>query len=152
MDLWPLCQYAGSLVPARGVFLVVTRAIFSCSTGTLSSDMQDLVPWPGIEPGPPALGVWSQPLDHLGSHLFSALIQYLFSPSLTSFVQGSLAVRHFSCLRCIWDFPGGSDGRESTCHAGDLGSIPGSGNWLAWAVLRGKGTQESLHGASLAGS
>ena len=24
-------------------------------------------------------------------------------------------------------FPGGSDGRESTCSAGDLGSIPGSG-------------------------
>ena len=25
------------------------------------------------------------------------------------------------------DFPGGSDGRESACSAGDLGSIPGSG-------------------------
>ena len=24
-------------------------------------------------------------------------------------------------------FPGGSDGKESACHAGDLGSIPGSG-------------------------
>ena len=24
-------------------------------------------------------------------------------------------------------FPRGSDGRESTCNAGDLGSIPGSG-------------------------
>ena len=24
-------------------------------------------------------------------------------------------------------FPGGSDGKESTCNAGDLGSIPGSG-------------------------
>ena len=24
-------------------------------------------------------------------------------------------------------FPGGSDGEESTCNAGDLGSIPGSG-------------------------
>jgi len=24
-------------------------------------------------------------------------------------------------------FPGGSDSRESTCHAGDLGSIPGLG-------------------------
>ena len=27
----------------------------------------------------------------------------------------------------IWGFPGGSDSKESTCNAGDLGSIPGSG-------------------------
>ena len=27
----------------------------------------------------------------------------------------------------IHDFPGGSDSKESTCNAGDLGSIPGSG-------------------------
>ena len=27
----------------------------------------------------------------------------------------------------IWGFPGGSDGKESACNAGDLGSIPGSG-------------------------
>ena len=26
--------------------------------------------------------------------------------------------------------PGGSDGKESTCNAGDLGSIPGSGRSL----------------------
>ena len=25
-------------------------------------------------------------------------------------------------------FPGGSDGKESTCNEGDLGSIPGMGN------------------------
>ena len=30
-----------------------------------------------------------------------------------------------SCL--ISGFPGGSDGKASACHAGDLGSIPGSG-------------------------
>ena len=24
----------------------------------------------------------------------------------------------------LWSFPGGSDGKESTCNAGDLGSIP----------------------------
>ena len=27
-------------------------------------------------------------------------------------------------------FPGGSDGKESTCNAGDLGLIPGSGKSL----------------------
>ena len=26
-----------------------------------------------------------------------------------------------------WAFPGGSDGKESACNAGDLGSIPGLG-------------------------
>ena len=26
-----------------------------------------------------------------------------------------------------WGFPGGSDGKESACKAGDLGSIPGLG-------------------------
>ena len=28
---------------------------------------------------------------------------------------------------CTSNFPGGSDGKESTCKAGDPGSIPGSG-------------------------
>ena len=28
---------------------------------------------------------------------------------------------------CCWGFPGGSDGKESACNAGDLGSIPGLG-------------------------
>ena len=27
----------------------------------------------------------------------------------------------------VWGFPGGSDGKESACSAGDLGSSPGSG-------------------------
>ena len=32
--------------------------------------MWDLIPWPGIEPGPPALGVQSYPLCHQGSPNF----------------------------------------------------------------------------------
>ena len=28
---------------------------------------------------------------------------------------------------CIWDFPGGSNGKESNCNAGDLGWILGLG-------------------------
>ena len=28
----------------------------------------------------------------------------------------------------IWNFPGGSDDKESACNAGDLGSVPAS--WL----------------------
>ena len=30
-------------------------------------------------------------------------------------------------LSLWWAFPGGSDGKESVCHVGDSGSIPGSG-------------------------
>ena len=30
-------------------------------------------------------------------------------------------------LMIYMGFPGGSDGKESTCNAGDLGSIPGLG-------------------------
>ena len=39
--------------------LVVAFGIFSCSMRTLSCGMWDLVPKPGIEPGPPALGARS---------------------------------------------------------------------------------------------
>ena len=31
------------------------------------------------------------------------------------------------CVSILLGFPGGSDGEESTCNAGDLGSIPGLG-------------------------
>ena len=33
----------------------------------------------------------------------------------------------FSFCSIAFGFPGGSDGKESTCNAGDLGSIPGLG-------------------------
>ena len=36
--------------------LVAAHGIFSCSMWTLSCGMWGLVPWPGIKPGPPALG------------------------------------------------------------------------------------------------
>ena len=37
------------------------------------------------------------------------------------------------------DFPGGSDGKESACNAGDLGLIPGSGR------SPGEGNGNPLH-------
>ena len=39
----------------------VADGIFSlrCDMWTLACGRWDLVPWPGIEPGPPALGTWS---------------------------------------------------------------------------------------------
>ena len=53
------------------------------------------------------------------------------------------------------NFPGGSDAKESTCNAGDLGSIPGSGrspgggnaNPLQYSCLESHG-QRSLAGYS----
>ena len=54
-----------SFVAACGIF-IVARRIFSCSMWDLFScgmrDLVPLVPWPGIELGPPALEVWS--LNH----------------------------------------------------------------------------------------
>ena len=33
----------------------------------------------------------------------------------------------FDFIKIFWVFPGGSAGKESSCSAGDLGSIPGLG-------------------------
>ena len=37
-------------------------------------------------------------------------------------------MKFFNLMKSSWTlgFPGGSDGKESACHAEDLGSIPGS--------------------------
>ena len=40
-------------------------------------------------------------------------------------IGGSLSVRSTCC--CIKGFPGSSYDKQSTCNAGDPGSIPGSG-------------------------
>ena len=53
-------------------------------------------------------------------------------------------------------FPGGSDGKESTCNAGDLGLIPGlgrspgegNGNPLQYSCLENPHGQRSLVGYS----
>ena len=37
---------------------------------------------------------------------------------------------HLTFDPCFGGFPGDSDGKESACNAGDLGSIPGSGRYL----------------------
>ena len=51
-------------------------------------------------------------------------------------------------------FPGGSDGKESACNVGDLGSIPGSeispgeghGNPVQYSCLENQHRQRSLAG------
>ena len=44
---------------STGVIFSYTMRTLSCSTWSLNCSVWDLVPWPGIEPGPPALGAWS---------------------------------------------------------------------------------------------
>ena len=41
--------------------LVATQGIFDlrCSMRTLTCKIRGLIPWPGMEPGPPTLGAWS---------------------------------------------------------------------------------------------
>ena len=59
---------------------------------------------------------------------------------------------HFHFHMVILGFPGGSDGRETTCNEGDLGSIPrlgratggGHGNPLQYSCLENPHGQRSL--------
>ena len=61
--------------------------------------------------------------------------QYPQHPDTLSFVTGVYLLSHSSFLHGINQLvlkntegvPGGSDGKESICSVGDLGSIPGSG-------------------------
>ena len=45
-----------------------------------------------------------------------------------SIVSGNAMKVYLICSepKVLWGFPGGSDGKESACNAGDWGSIPGS--------------------------
>ena len=43
-----------------------------------------------------------------------------------------------------WGFPGGSDGKESACNAGDPGSIPGSGRSPGRSPGVGMATHSSI--------
>ena len=61
-------------------------------------------------------------------------------------------------INTYWGFPGGSDGKEFACNAGDQGSIPGlgrspgegNGNPLQYSCLENpmyrKAWQTTLHG------
>ena len=57
------------------------------------------------------------------------------------FCPSSFAFDRMSCKKL--GFPGGLDGKESTCHARDLGPIPGSGR------SPGEGNGNLLHDSCL---
>ena len=46
---------------------------------------------------------------------------------MTNFVSSTQQIVSSSNPYFVTGLPGGSDGKESACNAGDLGSIPGSG-------------------------
>ena len=57
--------------------LVVAHRIFSCTMQTLSHCVLDLVPWPGLKPGPPALRPQSH-WDHEGSPHLKKLLKGMY--------------------------------------------------------------------------
>ena len=76
------------------------------------------LPDPGIEPRSPALQA-----DSLSSELAGELV-YTFTSHL------SVSSPHLLVDVYQFGFPGGSDGKESACNAGDLHLIPGMGRAL----------------------
>ena len=71
----------------------------------------------------PHLGLLSLPF-HLPGRPFPFHGSVSVSKVLT---QSCLFACYWLCL--FWGFPGDSDGKESTCNVGDLGSIPGLGRF-----------------------
>ena len=102
---------------------------------------------------PPGSSVhWDSPGKNtgMGSH---ALLQGIF---LTEGLNPYLSYALVGMFLALLGFPSGSDGTESDCNAGDLGSIPGlerspgrgHGNPLQYSCLEHLHGQRSLAGYS----
>ena len=69
---------------------------------TLDCDMWDLVPWPGIIPGPPALGVWS--LSQWTTSQVPALhflVNALMAKKKKKKIQGIVGVLFMECVLLV---------------------------------------------------
>ena len=88
------------------IFIAVC-GVLSCSKGNFSCIMRDLVSWPEIKPGSPALGVQSLSLDHHEVPLapFRAdQAVWDYCPNSTSCVpENLLAYLTPFCLQYIWN-------------------------------------------------
>ena len=106
-------------------------------TLSLSFTYGFLVPWPGMEPVPPA--VESQSPKHWTAREFPRLpylnynlilnLPHLLSPYWKVFLSMALLLSDLLYIfiyfaHDVSAFTGGSDGKESACNARDLGSIP----------------------------
>ena len=88
-----------------------------------------------------------------GAYSNSCPLHWWYHPTISS------SVVPFSFFNLCKDFPGGSDGKESACNVGHLGSIPGlgrspgggHGNPLQYSCLENPHGQRSLVSYSLWG-
>ena len=117
-------------------FIYLAASGLSCSIQILACGMWDLVPWPGIEPEPPALGLWS--LSHWTNR--EVPLVYSYTQSIAKHLEQSACVpRHFSRVRlfvtpwtvarqtpCPWDSPGNNTGMG--CPALLQGIFPTQGS------------------------
>ena len=84
-----------------GLVLAVACRIFSCGMWTLSCRMEDLVPWLGIKPRPPALGV--QCLSHWTTKVVNSCQFFIL------FFDHAMDLVWFSSPTRDWNFALGSD-------------------------------------------
>ena len=77
--IMPLSRHACFLLRSLWGFFCLFVVFFdciSCGMRNLSCGLWDLVPWPGLEPGPPALGARS--LSHQTTREVSIVLNYYF--------------------------------------------------------------------------
>ena len=79
------------------IFVMECR-IFSCSIWTLSCSRWDLVPWPGINLGPPALGMWSFSLRTTREVPLSPFLPVFFHRSPSAILHKPVSLLHSSYL------------------------------------------------------
>ena len=91
--------------------------------------------------------------EKLQKHISFFIISALYTANEFQLFFSRFGAKFLAYLK---GFPGGSDGKESTCNAGDLGLIPGlgrspgggHGNPLQYSSLKNPHGQRSLAGYS----
>ena len=91
------------------VLFVVAWWTFSWDMWALSYDMWGLVPWPGIEPRPPSLGVWSLSYWTTREIPVLAVFEIPLSP-----VWGGSILENRVISPSFWEGNWGTEGPEST--------------------------------------
>ena len=81
---------------------------------------------------PPPLRTWQPLLDSFYRWEEQGLEGWSILPKVTQLVIHTAELGFKPRLTDWWGFPGGSDSKESTCNAGDPGSIPGLGRSPLW--------------------